>query len=146
MLLLAGLSLSQTPSQMVTPEIRRVGDKLACKCGACNNTVGNCPMIGCGYSSPAREKIAAAQKSGKSDQDIIDGFVRETGLAALAEPPAEGFQLLGWVMPFVGIAVGLAAILLYWKRFHPVGSGAAPPPEIDEKYRRRIEADMADLD
>lgn len=144
--LLAGASLPQTPSQLVTPEIRRVGDKLACQCGHCKNTVASCQMIGCGFATPAREKIAAAQKAGQSDQSIIDGFVKEMGLVALAVPPAEGFNLLGWIMPFLGIALGLAAIGLYWKRFHPVGSGAVTEPVVDEKYRKRIEAEMADLD
>ena len=61
-------------------------------------------------------------------------------------PPAEGFNMLGWIMPFAGIALGLMAIFLYWKRFHPVGSRTAAAPVIDEKYRQRIEAEMADLD
>lgn len=143
---LVGVCLPQTASQLVTPEIRRVGDKLACKCGHCNNTVATCQMLGCGYTTPAREKIAAAQKAGLSDQAIVDSFVKEMGVVALAVPPAEGFNLLGWIMPFIGIALGLAGIFVYWKRFHPVGSGAATVPEIDEKYRKRIEADMADFD
>jgi cytochrome c-type biogenesis protein CcmH/NrfF len=146
LLVLVGVCLPQTASQLVTPEIRRVGEKLACKCGHCNNTIASCQMIGCGFATPAREKIAAAQKAGASDQDIIDGFVKEAGIVALAVPPAEGFHLLGWIMPFIGIALGLMAIFIYWKRFHPVGSGVAAEPPIDEKYRKRIEAEMADLD
>jgi cytochrome c-type biogenesis protein CcmH/NrfF len=145
-----GISLPQTASQLVTPEIRRVGDKLACKCGACNNTVATCQMIGCGYATPARERIAALQKQGLSDQSIIDTYVKEMGIVALAVPPAEGFHLLGWIMPFVAIGLGLCAIAIYWKRFRKpalAGNATAPAePEIDEKYRKRIEAEMADLD
>jgi cytochrome c-type biogenesis protein CcmH len=144
---LAGACLSQTASQLVTPEIRRVGDKLACKCGHCNNTIATCQMLGCGFATPAREKIAAAQKAGQSDQAIIDGFVKEMGIVALAVPPAEGFHLLGWIMPFIGIVLGLVAIFLYWKRFHSrVPAAAVAGPPVDEKYRKRIEAEMADLD
>jgi cytochrome c-type biogenesis protein CcmH len=145
---LVGVCLPQTASQLVTPEIRRVGDKLACKCGACNNTVGNCPMIGCHYSSPARERIASMQKAGMSDQSIVDTFVKEMGLVALAVPPAEGFNLMAWVMPFVAIGLGLAAIFVYWKRFRRPAAVASSTsePVIDEKYRQRIEAETADLD
>ena len=149
---LTGVALSQAPSSLVTPEIRRVGDKLACKCGHCNNTVASCQMIGCGYSTPAREKIAAALKQGTPDQTIIDGFVQEMGIVALAVPPTEGFHLLGWIMPFVAIALGLASILIYWKRFRkPVvaGSPATPAqaaPVVDERYRKRIEAELAELE
>ena len=145
---LVGVCLPQTASQLVTPEIRRVGDKLACKCGACNNTVASCQMIGCGYSTPAREKIAAQQKAGVSDQAIVDGFVKEMGLVALAVPPTEGFNLLGWLMPFIAILFGLSAIAIYWKRFRKPAEVATSPqqPVIDEKYRKRIEAEMAEMD
>jgi cytochrome c-type biogenesis protein CcmH len=144
---LVGICLPQTASQLVTPEIRRVGDKLACKCGSCNNTVATCQMIGCHYSGPAREKIAGMQKAGMSDQNIVDTFVKEMGIVALAVPPAEGFNLLAWVMPFVAIALGLIGIAVYWKRFRrPAVAASAPEPVIDEKYRQKIEAEMADLD
>ena len=107
-------------------------------------------MLGCHYSTPARDKIAKQQASGVSDQAIIDGFVKEVGIAALAAPPATGFNLLGWVMPFVGVTLGLAAILIYWKRFHKpavlVSATPAPPREIDEKYRKEIESELAEME
>lgn len=145
---LVSVCLPQTASQLVTPEIRRVGEKLACKCGHCTNTVSSCQMIGCGYATPSREKIAAAQKAGMSDQAIVDGFVKEMGLAALAVPPAEGFNLLGWLMPFIAILFGLGAIFIYWKRFRQPAEAGAPQhqPVVDERYRKQIEAEMADLD
>jgi cytochrome c-type biogenesis protein CcmH len=145
---LVGVCLPQTASQLVTPEIRRVGDKLACKCGSCTNTVATCQMIGCHYSTPARERIAGMQKAGMSDQSIIDTFVKEMGIVALAVPPASGFNLLGWVMPFIAIALGLVAIAVYFRRFRRPAEAAAPAPEpvIDERYRQRIESETADLD
>lgn len=147
LLVLAGLSLPQTGTQFVTADIRRVGDKLACKCGSCNNTVATCQMLQCHYSMPAREKIAKMQAAGMSDQAIIDSFVKEIGLAALAVPPAEGFNLLGWLMPFLGIAFGLTAIALYYKRFRkPAPAASTAQPAIDEAYRKRIEKELADLD
>lgn len=152
-LALASICLPQTASQLVTPEIRRVGDRLACKCGACNNTVGTCQMLQCHYTHPARERIAEMQKTGLNDDQIVDTFVKERGLAALAAPPAEGFHLLGWTMPFVAIGLGLMAIWAYIKRFRPrpamVHSGAQTPTSerapIDEKYRRRVE-ELDELD
>jgi cytochrome c-type biogenesis protein CcmH len=149
--MLAGVVLPQNSSvQFVTPEIRRVGDKLACKCGSCNNTIATCQMLQCHYSEPAREKIAKMQASGSTDQQVIDSFVQEQGLAALAVPPAAGFNLLGWIMPFIGVSVGLAAILFWIARhgkWQPAGtSPAAAVPTIDPRYRERIERETADLD
>jgi len=148
LLVLAAVCLPQTATQLVTPEIRRVGDKLACKCGVCNNTVATCQMLECHYSLPARQKIAALQKKGESDETIIAGFVRENGISALSSPPAEGFNILGYVMPFVGVLVGLGAIFLFMKRSKkPIPADA---PELDSemlsRYRDRIDKDMAKFD
>lgn len=150
LLALSAVCVPQTSSRYATPEIRRVGDKLACKCGSCNNTIATCQMLGCGYMTPARERIAAMQAKGASDQQIVDSFVKEMGLAALAVPPAEGFHLLGWIMPFIAILFGLGAILIYWKRFRkPVDEPAlagGPTRKIDESYRQRIERELEEDD
>ena len=60
----------------------------------------------------------------------------------------EGFNLLGWIMPFIVIA--------HRTRSHRVMDEALPQsPDrrcsrsteaLDERYRKRIEQEMADLD
>jgi cytochrome c-type biogenesis protein CcmH len=146
-LFVTAFCLAQSPSELVTPEIRRPGDKLACLCKSCKNTVATCQMLGCGYANPARIRIASMQSQGKSDQEIIDAFVKERGIQALAVPPAEGFNLLAWVMPFAALAFGLFAIWLYIKRFRK----PAPVPVIEGndplgRFRDEIEKDLAKLD
>jgi cytochrome c-type biogenesis protein CcmH len=135
-LALAAVCLPQTATQLVTPEIRRVGDKLACKCGVCNNTVATCQMLQCEYSNPARQKIAAMQRQGQSDQAILANFVKEGGIAALSAPPATGFNLLGYVMPFIAILLGLGGIVLYMKRFRR-NTTAATIPQLDNEILAR---------
>lgn len=145
-LALAAVCLPQTSTQLVTPEIKRVGDKLACKCGACNNTVATCSMLECHYSMPAREKIAQMQKAGTSDQTIVDAFVKESGLSALASPPTQGFSLLGWVMPFVGILFGLAIVTIWLKKFsRPRTAAAGPEPVIDQRMQERMDKELEDF-
>jgi len=110
LILVAGLCLAQSSSDLVTPAIRRVGDRLGCLCGSCNNTVATCSMLGCHYSAPARERIAKLQAEGKSDDEIVDDFIKREGKRALAVPPFEGFSILSWIMPFVAVGLGLFAI------------------------------------
>lgn len=146
-LVLAGVCLPQTASKLVTPEIRRVGDKLACKCGSCNNTVATCSMLQCHYSLPAREKIDEMQKAGAPDQTIIDAFVKEGGLAALASPPTTGFSLLGWIMPFIAIVFGAGVVFIWFKRFtrpRPAAVGGAPV--IDTRLQERMDRELEDLE
>jgi cytochrome c-type biogenesis protein CcmH len=147
LLLVSAVCLPQSGTRLVTPDIRRVGDKLACKCGACNNTVATCQMLECHYSLPAREKIADMQKAGMGDQQIVDAFVKEGGIAALAAPPMQGFNILAWTMPFIGIAIGLAAIALWIRRFRKPKQALQPVDvAVDDRYQKRIEQEMADLD
>ena len=145
LLVVSAVCLPQSGTNLVTPEIRRVGDRLACKCGACNNTVATCQMLECHYSRPARERIGEMQKAGMGDQQIVDAFVKEQGLAALAAPPMQGFNLLAWTMPFVGLVIGLAAVGIWIRKFR---KPKLQPVEValDERYQKRIEQEMADLD
>ncbi len=149
LLVLAAVCLPQTATQLVTPEIRRVGDKLACKCGVCNNTVATCQMLECHYSLPARQKIATLQQQGRSDDTILASFVKESGISALSSPPAEGFNILGYLMPIIGIVAGLGAILLFLKKSKQYRIPATVPPldnEMLARYKERIDKDMAKLE
>ena len=147
LLLVAGLCLAQSSSDMLTPAIRRVGDRLACLCGSCKNTVATRSMLGCHYSSPARERIAKLQAMGKNDDEIVDDFIKKEGKRALAVPPAEGFNLLGWVMPFVAIGLGLAAIFAFVQRNRkPVVVATAVDTAVLNRYQAEIDKDLAKLE
>ena len=146
-LALTALMLAQSGSQLVTPEIRRVGVHLGCLCGSCKNTVADCAMLECHYSKPARMKIIAMQKEGRADQSIVDQFVKDEGRRALAVPPAEGFHLLAWITPFAAIGAGL---LLIWWFLRRLLRRQAELPALDarvlDRYREQIDRDLSQLD
>lgn len=148
---LTAAALAQSSSALLTPEIRRVGGRLACLCGTCNNTVGDCPMLECHYTKPMRERIAAMQKLGMNDEEIVQATVKEKGYQALAAPPEEGFHLLAWIMPWVAVSLGLVVIWLFIRslnRRKVAVANAAPEldPEVLKRYRDNIEKDLAKLD
>ena len=147
-LALAGLCLAQAPNPLANPHVRRLGDQLMCLCG-CGATVTGCNMLGCSHSKPARERLLAMVNAGESDSAILATFVQENGIEILAKPPAQGFNLLGYVVPFIGIALGLAFVWLVIKRFRkPLA--VAGGPEIDDaafaSYQAQIEKDLEKLD
>jgi cytochrome c-type biogenesis protein CcmH/NrfF len=108
-------------------------------------------MLHCHYSEPARERINKMAQEGKSDDEIIQAFVRETGIQALAVPPATGFNRLVWIMPWVAIALGLLAIMWFVRRYSAQRAAqASPAPDVDPEvlslYRENIEKDLSTLD
>lgn len=145
----AAICLAQNSSQLLTPEIQRVGMHLACLCGTCNNTVGDCPMLECHYSKPAREKIGAMEAAGNPDKAILDSFVQDQGLRALAAPPTSGFNWLAWLMPWAAVALGLMAIWLWIRRFSSKRAAATAPqidPAVLARYKDNIEKDLEKFD
>ncbi len=149
-LLVVGISLAQTTDSSATA-VERVGNKLACLCGTCVNTVATCPMLHCHYSDPARQRIQQMAQEGKSDDEIIQSFVRESGIQALAVPPAAGFNWLAWVMPWVAIALGLMLIAWFVRRYSAkraaqTSTGTEMDPEVLSRYRENIEKDLSNLD
>lgn len=147
-LALAAVCLPQTATDYVTADIRRVGERLACKCGSCNNSVGTCPMLQCHYALPAKERIAEMQKAGNSDDQIVNTFVKEMGIVALAHPPEQGFNRLGILMPFIALLMGLAVVIFYLRRRRPAPVQEVPPVDlaVRDRYAARIEKELADLD
>ena len=81
---------AQDPTSYLTPDVARVGAKLACRCGGCRNTVGNCPMLHCGSADPIRRRIHEMQARGMSDRDVVNTIVREQGIVACHRPPLKG--------------------------------------------------------
>ena len=95
-----------------------------------------------------RQFISARIAAGDTKSEIKDELVAQFGPAVLAEPSKKGFNLLAWVLPFVGL--GLGAIVLGWltwrwsrAREPAVAAESAPlDPELD----RRVDEELARLD
>ena len=98
-------------------EVKEVASELACLCGDCpRRPLDECA---CGWADQNRQRIADSLEAGQDKQAIIAGFVQEFGLQALSAPPAEGFHLTAWIMPFLAIAIGSLAVrsvVVNWRR------------------------------
>jgi cytochrome c-type biogenesis protein CcmH len=89
-----------------------------------------------------QQKIAA----GESDPSIRQYFVDRYGSRVLLAPPKSSFNLLAWIMPFVGLAAGGLAVYLFLRSAR--GRGRAPLPATENEdaalspYRRRAEQEI----
>ena len=146
LLSLASLAFAQTAAEKPSADVRRVGARLACQCG-CKDSVATCSMLECGFSKPAKEKIARMQAVGMSDQQIIESFVRENGPGIYLAPPSP----FGWIVPYASVGVGLWIIWLFINKYRkPKAAPEIGPLELDDpalaKYKDQIEKDTANLE
>lgn len=152
--LVVGLSLSfatlllsqERPSG---PEFRAAGEALMCQCG-CGATIATCAMERCHSAEPIREEIWDRLQKGESVTDIVETFKQRYGLIILSAPPASGFHLTAWIVPFVVLLVGAIAtrhVLRTWTRNGDHGSGLEPAvvTPISDVQRARIENELRDL-
>src|SRR3954447_19770625 len=145
-LMVAVVALAQTASEKPSVDVRRVGARLQCQCG-CKDSVATCSMLECHFSKPAKERIAQMQSVGMSDEQIVQAFIRDYGMAVyLATPNA-----WGWIVPYASLGLGMVVIWLFMRRYYkPKPMTDLGPVEIDDpalaKYKDQIEKDMANLE
>lgn len=108
-----------------------LGHRMMCVCG-CNQILLECNHVGCTYSDKMREQLAAAVQNDRSDDNVLQTFVREYGTTVLAAPGSHGFDRVAWIMPFAVLFTAILAaamVIRNWKERQPVraatGSGSA---------------------
>ena len=95
-----------------------------------------------------RQFISARIAAGDTKSEIKRKLVAQFGPAVLAEPSKHGFNLLAWVLPFVGI--GLGALVLGWLAWR--WSRAREPAvatgdvQLDPELERRVDEELARFD
>jgi len=143
-LLLLFLS-SFTFGQIFSPDetVSRIADNLMCTCG-CPHIIGHCGDE-CSVAPQLVHEISELVTAGNTEEEVYKIFEDQYGLRVRAAPKAEGFNLLVWVMPFVGLLAGVVVIFFVINRLKPDDSNQETErvsPEIDEKYRKLIDREL----
>ena len=136
-----------TPS--MTPAERDVLERrLACPC-PCTMDIFTCrtSMPSCGFSPRIHRDVVQLVEGGYSAAEIMEAFEGAYGEFILMAPPKRGFNLVGWMAPFVALLVGAIAVLFLlrsWRRPAAAGAPADVTPlrvqATDEELARLEEA------
>jgi cytochrome c-type biogenesis protein CcmH/NrfF len=136
--------IAQDPTSYLTPDVTRVGERLACRCGTCRNTVATCPMMRCSSADPMRRRIFEMKRGGMSDDAVVNSIVREEGVVALSSPPASSLGgLITWVMPGIALLIGIFVYSFYVRR-----NRKAPEPlssfdrAVIDRFQDQIEREL----
>ena len=100
--------------------------KLACPC-PCTLDVFTCRTTDftCTYSPERHREVVALVEQGKDLQQVLDAMVERYGQEALMAPPAEGFNLVGYVLP-ASVVLGLGAVIVAILALRQRGGEPAP--------------------
>jgi cytochrome c-type biogenesis protein CcmH len=106
------------------------------------------------HQSPAADEIKRNIRlllaEGKTEQQILDGYVAQYGDRILAEPPARGFSAALYVAPWIFLAGSVGLVFVVVRRLRTprtLPAEAAPvsaPPDDEES--ERIDEELRNLD
>jgi cytochrome c-type biogenesis protein CcmH len=107
-------------------------------CPVCGTTLD---QSGAPAAQQIKRVIAARITAGDTKSEIKDELVAEYGKEILAAPPREGFGLLAWWLPIVGVLAGAVVVGVGAWRWSRRGEPQAAAP-LDPALERRLDDEL----
>ena len=126
---------------------KKLQGEIICMCGTCGRQLLN--VCQCGKAAEMREEIASLVASGKTNDEVIDYYIKKYGSQEpLAVPIDKGFNRLAWLFPYLlgggsAVAVGFAAVR--WSR-HSKPSAPEISVPTEPALDQRLDDELRDLD
>lgn len=123
-----------------------IEQRLKCDCG-CGLDVHSCQFqMQCGTSPVWSERIRRSLEAGESQEAIEASFVADFGTTVLMAPPAEGFNLVGYLLPSVAIVMAGVFIGLFLRGRGAGRERVAPVTQLSDEDADRLQAALRRLD
>jgi cytochrome c-type biogenesis protein CcmH/NrfF len=125
------------------PTAKAIGDKVMCLCG-CVAILNQCPHHGCSTHEEVQAAIQKLIDEGKSEPEILQALVARYGTRILAAPPARGFNLAAWILPGLGLILGLFVVVVIARRLLKPADAPVmvPSARVDSKVLAAMEEEM----
>jgi cytochrome c-type biogenesis protein CcmH len=136
-LLAALAAAASAPASESRPTLEELENEVNCPTCKTTLALSNAPAAD-QIRGFIRERIAA----GDTKSEIKAALVDEFGPGILAAPPKQGFNLLAWVLPLVGIAIAAALVgALVWRSSRAARARAPVPGDASLNGHRTLDAD-----
>jgi Cytochrome C biogenesis protein len=139
--------------QSASSRAQALNDRIMCMCGGCSDAAGKCTHMGGAFAGPcdfARKEMTEVSDriaTGQSDDLVLQSFVQEYGPTVLISPPAKGFDLWAWLMPFVMLLAGIilaSYVVLQWRKRTVVAPAQRVSPELLARARHQMGGESDD--
>jgi cytochrome c-type biogenesis protein CcmH len=136
---------------VVTPRdnleaVKNVELRLKCTCG-CSLDIFTCRTTDftCTLSPALHQEVLALFDAGKTPDEIVQAFVARHGEAILMAPRAEGFNLVGYLLPSLAVVVAgsVLGLVLLRKRTR---AASAPVPAVAGPASPAVEPTAEELE
>jgi cytochrome c-type biogenesis protein CcmH len=125
------------------PTMDAVGNEVQCTCG-CVAPLNQCPHLDCAEKAQMQTFIKKEIADGKDETTLLQDLSLKYGLQVLSAPPAHGFNLAVWILPSVGLLVGLGLVVVIARRWNrkPAMAPASSAASLDPKVVTAVEEEM----
>ena len=120
----------------------RLERALRCSCG-CLMDLHLCQaQMQCGISPVWSERIQQLLEKGESEEVILAGFASEFGPSVLMVLPLEGFNWVGYLLPWVGVLTGAAGLGVVLRTRVPQSDPIRGRNEVSPEEWERIQEEL----
>jgi cytochrome c-type biogenesis protein CcmH len=132
------LALGATTSDLEA-QVREIASQL--RCPVCQGlSVGDSPSE---LANEMRTLVREQLQQGKTSAEVLDYFAQRYGEWILLAPPKHGFNLVIWVLPFVLLPIGAAAVYVGARRWVRRSAAAeSPSRQLDSPYAERLQREL----
>ena len=142
----ATLCVAQTASEYETPAVIGIAAKLNCNCGCHLNMACVMPPSGvCPVCKENKIRITNMLKSGMTEQQVLDQYVKDQGPQVLVVPPG----IFGFTGPYIALGLGMLAVLFVIGRMKKLKPAPVVAPADDAelaRYQDQIDKDLQKFD
>jgi cytochrome c-type biogenesis protein CcmH/NrfF len=139
---LAALALA-APAAACAPRASQADLETKLVCVECHTTLDQSSSP---FAAVMKSQIAKEIAKCKTTRQILDAMVAQFGPTVLSTPQTHGFDLLAWILPLGGIALGAGALGLgarHWSRLRAAG---VEEPGLDPDDERRVDEELERFD
>jgi cytochrome c-type biogenesis protein CcmH len=141
----AALALA-APAAACTKHASQASLETKLVCPSCHTTLDESDSeVAREMKSEVSRRIAACQ----TEKQILDAMVAEFGPTILSTPRTHGFDLLAWVLPLGGAAIGALALAVgarRWSKGRSDTGGDTPQAGLGAEDEQRVDEALARFD